>query len=147
MLERVLNFNFSFIVRNHHSIFKYFFFFYFLFRAEIKTFRQGVSPNQEKLTTWLSSSISELRTEISELQESASNLSRTCHQSNLLTEDLQNIHNEVKTFRLEINALKSRQEKSEVLLRELREEITENTRKYWTHQEQGTKKVRVEVCY
>lgn len=95
-------------------------------RAEIKTLRQGVSSvNREKLTEWLSSSIKELRTEVSELQASASNLSRTCHQRNLFADDLQNIHDELKTFKLEVKAMKSRQEKSEVLLRELREEITE----------------------
>lgn len=85
------------------------------------------SVNRKKLTEWLSSSIKELRTEVSELQASASNLSQTCHQRNLFTEDLQSIRDELKTFRLEINAIKSRQEKSEVLLRELREEITENS--------------------
>lgn len=85
------------------------------------------SVNREKLTEWLSSSIKELRSEVSELQASASNLSRTCHQRNLFADDLQDIRDELKTFKLEINAIKSRQEKSEVLLRELREEITENS--------------------
>lgn len=102
------------------------------FRSEIKTLRQGVaSQNKEKLTEWLSSSIAELRSEISELQASASNLSQTCHQRNLFADDLQSIRDEMKTFKLEINAIKSRQEKSEVLLRELREEITENSRDAW----------------
>lgn len=85
------------------------------------------SVNREKLTEWLSSSIKELRTEVSELQASASNLSRTCHQRNLFADDLQIIRDELKTFKLEISAVKSRQGKSEVLLRELREEITENS--------------------
>lgn len=85
------------------------------------------SVNREKLTEWLSSSIKELRTEVSELQASASNLSRTCHQRNLFADDLQAIRDELKTFKLEISAVKSRQGKSEVLIRELREEITENS--------------------
>lgn len=85
------------------------------------------SVNREKLTEWLSSSIKELRTEVSELQASASNLSRTCHQRNLFADDLQTVRDELKTFKLEISAVKSRQGKSEVLLRELREEITENS--------------------
>lgn len=84
------------------------------------------SVNREKLTEWLSSSIKELRTEVSELQASASNLSRTCHQRNLFADDLQSIRDEFNTFKLEINAIKSRQGRSEVLLRELREEIAEN---------------------
>jgi len=100
-----------------------------------------VSPNQEKLTTWLSSSISELRTEISELQQSASNLSRTCHQRNLFADDLKSIRDEIKTFKLDINAIKSRQERSDVLLRELREEITENSKDLWNSYEERRKKV------
>jgi chromosome segregation ATPase len=94
-------------------------------RAEIKTLRQRTSPNREKLTSWLSSSIGELRTEVAELQASASNLSQTCHQRNLFADDLQSIREELKTFKLELNAARSRQEKSDVLLRELREELTE----------------------
>ncbi|KAG5678216.1 hypothetical protein PVAND_007908 [Polypedilum vanderplanki] len=93
-------------------------------RAEIKTLRQRTSPNREKLTSWLSSSITELRSEVAELQASASNLSQTCHQRNLFADDLQSIRDELKTFKLELNAIKSRQEKSDVLLRELREELT-----------------------
>ncbi|XP_070501929.1 protein scabrous isoform X2 [Chironomus tepperi] len=110
-------------------------------RAEIKILRQGVSPNQEKLTTWLSSSISELRTEIAELQQSASNLSKTCHQRNLFADDLKSIRDEIKTFKLEINAIKSRQERSDVLLRELREEITENSKDLWKSYEERRKKI------
>lgn len=114
------------------SLFTFIYFFsFFIFRSEIKTLRQGVSPNKEKLTKWLSSSISELRTEVAELQASASNLSQTCHQRNLFADDLQGIRDEIKTFKLEVNAIKSRQEKSEVLLRELREEITENSKDVW----------------
>jgi hypothetical protein len=80
------------------------------------------------MAQWLSSSIAELRKEVSELQESASNLSQTCHQRNLFAEDLQNIRDEMKTFKLEVNAIKFRQEKSEVFLRELRDEIMMNSK-------------------
>jgi len=112
------------------------------YRAEIKILRQGVPPNQEKLTTWLSSSIAELRKEISELQESASNLSKTCHQRNFISDDLQRLHDDIKILKLEINAMKSRQEKSEVLLRELREEITENSKDLWKSHGERNKKVK-----
>lgn len=98
----------------------------FLCRSEIKTLRQGVSPKKEKLTEWLSTSIAELRLEISELQASASNLTRSCHQRNLFTEDIRSIRDEMNTFRLEASAIRSRQDKSDVLLRELREEITQS---------------------
>lgn len=100
---------------------------FFFCRTEIKTLRQGVSPKKEKLTEWLSSSIAELRLEISELQASASNLTKSCHQRNLFTEDIRGVRNEMKTFKLELSAIKQRQDKSDVLLRELREEITQSS--------------------
>jgi SMC interacting uncharacterized protein involved in chromosome segregation len=103
------------------------FFSSFLYRGEIKALRQGVSPKKEKLTEWLSSSIAELRSEISELQASASNLTKSCHQRNLFTEDIRSVHNDMNTFKLELSAIKQRQDKSDVLLRELREEITQSS--------------------
>lgn len=78
------------------------------------------------MTEWLSSSIAELRSEISELQASASNLTKSCHQRNLFTEDIRSIRDETNTFKLELSAIKTRQDKSDVLLRELREEITQS---------------------
>jgi SMC interacting uncharacterized protein involved in chromosome segregation len=99
----------------------------FLSRAEVKTLRQGVSPKKEKLTEWLSSSIAELRLEISELQASASNLTKSCHQRNLFVEDIRTIRDEMNTFKLEFSAIKQRQDKGDVLLRELREEITQSS--------------------
>lgn len=93
------------------------------FRAEIKILHQGVSPKREKLTEWLSTSIAELRTEVSELQATASNLTKSCHQRNLVTEEMRNIRDEINTFKLEMSAIKARQDKSEGLLRELRDEM------------------------
>lgn len=104
-----------------------FFSFFFTFRAEIKTLRQGVSPKKEKLTEWLSSSIAELRSEISELQATASNLTRSCHQRNLFTEDLRSIRDEMSAFKLEISSMKTRQDKGDALMRELREEVAESS--------------------
>lgn len=86
-----------------------------------------MSPKKEKLTEWLSSSIAELRSEISELQASASNLTKSCHQRNLFTEDIRSIRDEMNSFKLELSAIKTRQDKSDVLLRELREEITQSS--------------------
>lgn len=93
----------------------------------MKSLRQGVPAKKEKLTEWLSSSIAELRLEISELQASASNLTKSCHQRNLFVEDMRSIRDEMNTFKLEMSAMKMRQDKSDVLLRELREEITQST--------------------
>lgn len=104
-----------------------FLFFTFFCRAEIKTQHQGVSPKREKLTEWLSSSIAELRLEISELQASASNLTKSCHQRNLFTEDIRGIRDEMNTFKLELKAMKTRQDKTDVIVRELREEIIQSS--------------------
>jgi hypothetical protein len=110
------------------DIFLTFFCFLFCrFRVEIKARSQGVLPKKEKLTEWLSSSIKELRMEISELQASASNLTKSCHQRNLFTEDIRGIRDDINTFKLEMSAIKARQDKSDVLLRELREELTQNS--------------------
>lgn len=68
--------------------------------------------------------------EVSEIQQTASDLSKKFSQKNFLTEDIQNMHEEMKTFKLEMNAMKSRQDKSEVLLRELREEVTQSSEDY-----------------
>lgn len=68
--------------------------------------------------------------EVSEIQQTASDLSKKFLQKNFLTEDIQNMHEEMKTFKLEMNAMKSRQDKSEVLLRELREEVTQSSEDY-----------------
>lgn len=86
-----------------------------------------MSPKREKLTEWLSSSIAELRSEISELQASASNLTKSCHQRNLFTEDIRGIRDEMNSFKLELSAIKTRQDKSDVMLRELREEIAQSS--------------------
>lgn len=139
LLEWLLNFPSGMKLRN---IFSYFiiiihcqtfaslnitFLVYFFCRAEIKELHQGVSPKKEKLTQWLSSSIAELRSEISELQASASNLTRTCHQRNLFTEEIREIRDDMNTFKLELKAIKSRQDKTESMLHELREELVQSS--------------------
>lgn len=100
---------------------------FLLFRAEIKILHQGVSPKREKLTEWLSSSIAELRTEVAELQSTAANLTRSCHQRNLIGEEMRSVHNEMSTFKLELSAIRARQDKSEALLRELRDEMIQGS--------------------
>lgn len=64
---------------------------------------------------------------MSEIQATASNVSKYCHERNTIGEDIKSLRDEMKMLKLEVNALKSRQDKSEVLLRELREEITESS--------------------
>lgn len=89
--------------------------------------REGVSSNKERLTVqWLSQSITELRSEVAELQDSSSSLSRSIQQKSLSREDIQDLRDENKRFKLELDALRSRQDQSEVLLKELREEAIQS---------------------
>ena len=101
---------------------------YFIFREEIKTLREGGAPsNKERLTVqWLSQSISELRSELAELQESSSNASKNVQQRNQIFEDISTIRSDISHMRLELDSVKSRQEKIEVLVRELREEAVQS---------------------
>lgn len=71
---------------------------------------------------WLSQSITELRTELAELQEATSNTSRVLQQRNQYSEDITELKEEFTRFRLELNALKMRQENTEKISKELRAE-------------------------
>ncbi|XP_055620393.1 protein scabrous [Toxorhynchites rutilus septentrionalis] len=96
-------------------------------REDIKVLREGSSPNKERLTVqWLSQSISEIRSELAELQESSSNVSKDAQLRNQLTEDINTLRADISTMKLELESLKSRQEKTEVLVRELREEAVQS---------------------
>ncbi|XP_038117688.1 protein scabrous [Culex quinquefasciatus] len=96
-------------------------------RADIKVLREGSSPNKDRLTVqWLSQSISEIRSELAELQESSSNVSKDAQLRNQLTEDITGLRADFATLRLELESLRSRQDKTEVLVRELREEAVQS---------------------
>ncbi|XP_055606167.1 protein scabrous [Uranotaenia lowii] len=96
-------------------------------REDIKVLREGSSPNKDRLTVqWLSQSISEIRSELSELQESSSNVSKDAQLRNQLSEDINTLRVDFATMKLELEALRSRQEKTEVLVRELREEAVQS---------------------
>ncbi|EDS38092.1 scabrous protein [Culex quinquefasciatus] len=95
--------------------------------ADIKVLREGSSPNKDRLTVqWLSQSISEIRSELAELQESSSNVSKDAQLRNQLTEDITGLRADFATLRLELESLRSRQDKTEVLVRELREEAVQS---------------------
>ncbi|XP_055529961.1 protein scabrous [Wyeomyia smithii] len=96
-------------------------------REEIKVLRESNSPNKERLTVqWLSQSIAEIRSELAELQESSSNVSKDAQLKNQLMEDINTLRADYSTMRLELESLRSRQEKTEVLVRELREEAVQS---------------------
>lgn len=96
-------------------------------RDDIKMLRDSNSPNKERLTVqWLSQSIAEIRSELAELQESSSNVSKDAQLRNQLMEDINTLRADCSTMRLELESLRSRQEKTEVLVRELREEAVQS---------------------
>lgn len=91
----------------------------------------------------MSNSIAELRSEISELQASASNLTKSCNQRNLITEDIRIIRDDINMLKLETSSLRTRQDQSDVLLRELREEITQGSGENFTKSSLKHKTVRI----
>ncbi|XP_062543689.1 protein scabrous [Armigeres subalbatus] len=96
-------------------------------RDDIKMLRESNSPNKERLTVqWLSQSIAEIRSELAELQESSSNVSKDAQLRNQLMEDINTLRADYSSMRLELESLRSRQEKTEVLVRELREEAVQS---------------------
>lgn len=97
-----------------------------VFRQEIKSIRKSSSSNKERLTVeWLSESITELRTELSELQEASSNASRNSNRPSIFQEDLIELRNDFGKLKLEIEAIKLRQETTEQLVKELRSEAVQ----------------------
>lgn len=70
----------------------------------------------------MSQSITELRNELAELQEATSNTSRMLHQRNQYTEDIIELKEDFSKFKLELGALKMRQENTERIVKELRAE-------------------------
>lgn len=106
----------------------------------MKILREGASLNKEHLTVqWLSESITELRNEITELQESSSNMTKTIQLRSPLSEDINEIKDEIARIQLSLKALRSRQEKSERDIKELQDEAiqhVEDVRRYMQkHQE------------
>lgn len=90
--------------------------------------REGVSTNKDRLTMqWLSQSITEIRSEIAEIQESTSNLSKNFQQKNLISEDITSLRSDLQNLRLELTAIKSRQDSTDVYVRELREEAIQSS--------------------
>lgn len=64
---------------------------------------------------------------MAELEESSINISKTLQQKNQITEDINELRNDFQTIRLEVEALRSRQERSEILIKDLRDEATQNS--------------------
>lgn len=75
---------------------------------------------------WLSQSIAEIRSELAELQGSFGGGSKDAQFRNQLLEDLSTLRADFGTAKLELESLRSRQEKTEVLVRELQEEAVQS---------------------
>ncbi|XP_049540992.1 protein scabrous [Anopheles darlingi] len=91
----------------------------------------GSGASKERLTVqWLSQSMAELRSELAELQQTvgggSGGPSKEAQFRNQLLEDLGALRSELAGVRLEVEALRSRQEKTEVLVRELQEEAVQS---------------------
>uniref|UniRef100_A0A182SU05 Uncharacterized protein n=1 Tax=Anopheles maculatus TaxID=74869 RepID=A0A182SU05_9DIPT len=94
---------------------------------DVNQLREAGSPSKERLTVqWLSQSIAEIRSELAELQSSFGGGSKDAQFRNQLLEDLSTLRNEFGTAKLELESLRSRQEKTEVLVRELQEEAVQS---------------------
>uniref|UniRef100_A0A182Y287 Uncharacterized protein n=1 Tax=Anopheles stephensi TaxID=30069 RepID=A0A182Y287_ANOST len=94
---------------------------------DVNQLREASSPSKERLTVqWLSQSISEIRSELAELQSSFGGGSKDAQFRNQLLEDLSTLRSEFGTAKLELESLRSRQEKTEVLVRELQEEAVQS---------------------
>ncbi|XP_050091218.1 protein scabrous [Anopheles aquasalis] len=100
-------------------------------RADVNGLREHGSASKERLTVqWLSQSMAELRSELAELQQTVGGgtggPSKEAQFRNQLLEDLGALRSELGSARLELEALRSRQEKTEVLVRELQEEAVQS---------------------
>uniref|UniRef100_A0A182NJM6 Uncharacterized protein n=1 Tax=Anopheles dirus TaxID=7168 RepID=A0A182NJM6_9DIPT len=99
-----------------------------IFKEDVNGLRDSSSPSKERLTVqWLSQSIAEIRSELAELQGTVGGGgSKDAQFRNQLLEDLSTLRGEFGTAKLELESLRSRQEKTEVLVRELQEEAVQS---------------------
>lgn len=90
-----------------------------------------LSGNKERLTVeWLQQSIAEIRKQLVELQELASEASKSISHRTQSYEDLATVRNDFTQLKLEVAALKERQQQSEVFIQELREEALQQEEDY-----------------
>ncbi|XP_037821129.1 protein scabrous [Lucilia sericata] len=105
-------------------------------RQEVQILRNGHqftdgSSNKERLTIeWLQQSIGELRKQLVELQQIASNAMRDVTTRTQSWEDLTTIRSDFQQLKLELAALKERQQQTDVYVRELREETEQQEEEF-----------------
>lgn len=102
-----------------------------LCRREMQTLRATHSGNKERLTVeWLQQSISEIRKQLVELQRTAGNVAKDVRHSGGAYEDLATIRSDYQQLKLELAAQRERQQQTEVLVQELREEMLQQEQEY-----------------
>ncbi|XP_067631731.1 protein scabrous [Eurosta solidaginis] len=101
-------------------------------RREVAALRDGhLNGNKERLTVeWLQQSIAELRKQLVELQDLASEASKSVSHRTQSYEDLATIRNDFAQLKLEVAALRERQQQNEVFIQELREEAVQQEEDY-----------------
>ncbi|XP_054737811.1 protein scabrous [Anastrepha obliqua] len=101
-------------------------------RREVAALREGhLSGNKERLTVeWLQQSIAEIRKQLVELQELGSDTSKSISHRTQGYEDLATIRNDFAQLKLEVAALRERQQQNEVFIGELREESLQQEEDY-----------------
>lgn len=91
----------------------------------------GANGNKERLTIeWLQQSVGELRKQLVELQTLASNAMRDINTRTQSWEDLTTIRSDFQQLKLELAALKERQQQTDVYVQELREETVQQEEDY-----------------
>lgn len=97
-------------------------------RQEMKLLhKEAASSSKERLTIdWFSQTVTELRSELAELQQASSNASRSMQQHNsVVREEVAEMKNEFRRVNLELSALKVRQETTERIVKDLRADAIE----------------------
>lgn len=91
--------------------------------------QEPLTRNGEKerqTVQWLSESIKELRKEVAEVQHISSESSRESVQRSLAHEELHEMRTELHTLKLEVESLRSRQEKAELQMVDMQAEAQQS---------------------
>lgn len=97
----------------------------------MQTLRATHSGNKERLTVeWLQQSISEIRKQLVELQRTAGSVAKDVRHGGAAYEDLATIRNDYQQLKLELAAQRERQQQTEVIVQELREELLQQEQEY-----------------
>ncbi|XP_034475987.1 protein scabrous [Drosophila innubila] len=100
-------------------------------RREVQMLRATHSGNKERLTVeWLQQSISEIRKQLVELQRTAGNVAKDVRHGGGAYEDLATIRNDYQQLKLELAAQRERQQQTEVIVQEMREEMMQQEQEF-----------------